>query len=292
MSAYNRINGEACSASPTLLQKLLRDTWGFDGFVVSDCGAVDDIYSGHLLVKTPAEAAALAVKNGCDLECGCTYDIPCDYGWFNEAVEQGLITEADLDRSVKRLFMARFRLGMFDPDEQVAYAQIPYNIVDAPAHRELALEAARQSLVLLKNQNQRLPMNKEQIKSIAVIGPHAADTLVLLGNYMGTPAEPVSVLAGIQAMVSPDTKVTYARGCNLIEYNRDGYAEAVEAAQQADVAVVVLGLSQLLEGEEKAEEGLTPGTRSQGDRGNIDLPIIQEHCWKPFMPQARPSSSC
>jgi beta-glucosidase len=280
MSAYNRVNGEACSASPTLLQKRLRDTWGFDGFVVSDCGAVDDIYSGHLLVKTPAEAAALAVKNGCDLECGCTYNIPCDYSWLNEAVEQGLITEADLDRSVKRLLMARFRLGMFDPDEQVAYAQIPYDIVDAPAHRALALEAARQSLVLLKNQNQYLPLDKDQIKSMAVIGPHAADTLVLLGNYMGTPAEPVSVLAGIQAMVSPDTQVTYARGCSLIGHNREGFAEAVEAAQQADVAVVVLGLSQLLEGEEKAEEGLTPGTRSKGDRGNIDLPVIQEELLK------------
>ncbi len=276
MSAYNRVNGEACSASPTLLQTILRDAWGFDGFVVSDCGAVDDIYSGHMLVKTPAEAAALAVKNGCDLECGCTYDIPCDYSWLTEAVEQGLITEADLDRSVKRLFLARFRLGMFDPDEQVAYAQIPFSVVDSPAHRALALEAARQSLVLLKNHNQQLPLDRTTLKSLAVIGPHADETLVLLGNYMGTPAAPVSVLAGIQAMVSPETTVHYARGCSLIGHNRDGFAEAVAAAQQSDVAVVVLGLSQLLEGEEKAEEGLPPGTRSQGDRRNIDLPIIQE----------------
>jgi beta-glucosidase len=276
MGAYNRVNGEAACASPTLLQKILRDKWGFDGFVVSDCGAVDDVYSGHMLVKTPAEAAALTVKNGCDLECGCTYNIPCDYGYLTEAVELGLLTEADLDRAVKRLFMARFRLGMFDPDEQVTYAQIPYNIVDSSEHRDLALEVARQSLVLLKNQDQQLPLDKSKIKSIAVIGPHADNTLVLLGNYMGTPAEPVSVLTGIQVAVSADTQVTYARGCNFIGYNSDGFAEAVEAAQQADVAVVVLGLSQLLEGEEKAEEGLTPGTRSKGDRGNIDLPIIQE----------------
>jgi beta-glucosidase len=177
---------------------------------------------------------------------------------------------------VKRLFMARFRLGMFDPDEQVAYAQIPFSVVDSPEHRDLALEAARQSLVLLKNQDQQLPLDKTKLKSIAVIGPHAAETLVLSGNYMGTPAEPVSVLAGIRALVSPETKVNYARGCDLIGYDQSGFAEAVQAAQQSDVAVVVLGLSQLLEGEQQAEEGLPPGTRSMGDRGNIDLPIIQE----------------
>jgi beta-glucosidase len=276
MGAYNRVNGEACCASPTLLQKILRDTWGFDGFVVSDCGAVDDICSNHMLVKTPAEAAALAVKNGCDLECGCTYGIPCDYGQLGEAVEQGLLTEADLDRSVKRLFMARFRLGMFDPDEQVPYAQIPFSVVDSPEHRELALEVARQSLVLLKNQDQRLPLDKTNLKSIAVIGPNADETLVLSGNYMGTPAEPVSVLAGIRALAAPETTVHYARGCNLIGYNQDGFAEAVQVAQQSEIAVVVLGLSQLLEGEQEMDEGLPPGVRSQGDRASIELPIIQQ----------------
>ncbi len=276
MGAYNRVNGEACCASPTLLQKILRDTWGFDGFVVSDCGAVDDIYRNHMLVKTPAEAAALAVKNGCDLECGCTYDIPCDYGQLGEAVKQGLLTEADLDRAVKRLFMARFRLGMFDADEHVAYAQIPFRVVDSPEHRELALEAARQSLVLLKNQDQQLPLDRTKLKSIAVIGPNADETLVLSGNYMGTPAEPVSVLAGMRALVSPEIQVNHARGCELIGYDQDGFAEAIQAAQKSDVAVVVLGLSQLLEGEHDMEEGLTNGMRSQGDRKNIDLPIVQE----------------
>jgi beta-glucosidase len=276
MSAYNRVNGEACSASPTLLQKILRDEWGFDGFVVSDCGAVDDIYSGHMLVKTPAEAAALAVKNGCDLECGCTYNIPCDYGYLNDAVELGLLTEADLDRSVKRLLMARFRLGMFDPDEQVPYAQIPFSAVDSPAHRELALEVARQSLVLLKNQDHRLPLDRAKLRSIAVIGPNAAETLVLAGNYMGTAAEPVSVLDGIRALAAPETQVNYARGCELVGCEQYGFAEAIQVAQQSEIAVVVLGLSQLLEGEQDAEEGLAPGVHSQGDRTSIDLPSIQE----------------
>ncbi len=276
MGAYNRLNGEACCASPALLQTILRDTWGFDGFVVSDCGAVDDIYSHHRLVKTPVEAAALAVVNGCDLECGCTYDIPGDYWELSMAVEQGLLTEADLDRSIRRLFMARFRLGMFDPDEQVPYAQIPFAVVDSTAHRELALEAARQSLILLKNQDQRLPLDRATLKSMAVIGPNAAETLVLSGNYMGTPAEPVSVLDGIRALVCPETHVNYARGCDLIGDDQAGFAGAIQAARQSDIAVVVLGLSQLLEGEQGAAEGLAPGVRSQGDRQYIELPTIQE----------------
>jgi beta-glucosidase len=276
MGAYNRVNGEACCASPTLLQKLLREEWGFDGYVVSDCGAIDDIYRNHLLVKSPAEAAALAVKNGCDLECGCTYNIACDYGELNEAVNQGLLTEEDLDRAVRRLFSARFRLGMFDPAEKVRYSQIPYNVVDSAEHRELALEAARQSLVLLKNQADLLPLDKNKIKSIAVLGPNANETLVLTGNYMGTPSQPVSVLAGIQTLVPPGTAVNYARGCEIAGGSRDGFAEAVQAARKSQVAVVVGGLSQQMEGEEGQQEGNPPGVTSLGDRITLNLPPIQE----------------
>ena len=276
MGAYNRVNGEACCASPTLLQKILRDEWGFDGYVVSDCGAIDDIYSNHLLVKSAAEAAALAVKNSCDLECGCTYQIACDYGQLGEAVGQGLLTEEDLDRSVKRLFTARFRLGMFDPAGQLPYAQIPYNVVDSPGHRQLALEVARQSLVLLKNQDNLLPLDKDKLKSIAVIGPNADEILVLTGNYMGTPAEPVSVLAGMRALVSPGTEVNYARGCEIVGGSRDGFEEAIQAANKSQLAVLVAGLSQKLEGEEGQREGNPPGVTSLGDRITLDLPPIQE----------------
>jgi beta-glucosidase len=276
MGAYNRVNGEACCASPTLLQKILREEWGFEGYVVSDCGAIDDIFSNHLLVKSAAEAATLAVKNGCDLECGCTYGIPCDYGHLKEAVTQGLLTEEDLNRSVKRLFMARFRLGVFDPADQVPYAQIPLSIVDSPKHREMALEVARQSLILLKNQNKLLPLDKGKIKSVAVIGPNADETLVLTGNYMGTPAEPVSVLAGIRALSSPETKVNYARGCEILEGSQEEFDKAIQAAQKSQVAVVVLGLSQQLEGEEGQQEGNPPGVRSMGDRITLDLPPVQE----------------
>jgi beta-glucosidase len=275
MGAYNRVNGEACCASPTLLQEILRDEWGFEGYVVADCGAIDDIYSNHRLVKTAAEAAALAVKNGCDLECGCTYGIPCDYGQLTKAVEQGLLTEEEVNRSVKRLFAARFRLGMFDPPEQVAYTQIPYSVVDCPEHRELALEVARQSLVLLKNQDELLPLDKGNIQTMAVIGPNADDTLVLTGNYMGTPAEPVSVLAGIRAL-APQAQVIYAQGSKLTGKAPGGFEPAIQAAKASQVAVVVAGLAQQLEGEEGQTEGNPPGVRSMGDRVSLDLPVIQE----------------
>ncbi|NWG75161.1 MAG: glycoside hydrolase family 3 C-terminal domain-containing protein [Rubrivivax sp.] len=276
MGAYNRVNDEACCASPTLLQEILREAWGFEGYVVSDCGAIHDIYANHRLVKTAPEAAALAVRNGCDLECGCTYGIPCHYGQLAEAIRQGLVTEAEIDRSVKRLFMARFKLGLFDPSEAVPYSQIPYSVVDSPEHRALALEAAQQPLVLLKNQDNLLPLDGEIIKTIAVIGPNAAETLVLMGNYMGTPAEPISVLAGIQIVVSPETQVIYARGCEIDGSSEAGFAEAIEAAQKAQVAVMVMGLSQQLEGEEGQQEGNPPGVVSLGDRVILNLPPIQE----------------
>jgi len=276
MGAYNRVNGEPACASPTLLQKLLRDTWGFAGYVVSDCGAVDDIYRHHHVAQSSAEAAALAVKNGCDLECGCTYSLPCVYGQLHDAVLMGLLAEEDLNRSVKRLFMARFRLGMFDLDDQVPYAQIPFSVVDSPAHRELALEVARQSLVLLKNEGGLLPLDNSQIKSIAVIGPNADETLVLAGNYMGTPAEPVSVLAGLRGVAAPGTHLDYARGCAIVDGDQSGFDAAVQAAKRSQVAVLVMGLSQQMEGEEGQAEGNPPGITSRGDRTSLDLPGVQQ----------------
>lgn len=208
MGAYNRTNGEPCCASPTLLEKILRQEWGFDGYVVSDCGAILDIYAHHKVVDTPEQAAALAVKAGCELNCGEVYPSLLD------AVQQGLISEDIIDRAVKRLFTARFRLGMFDPPEQVPYTQIPYEIVDSPEHRELALRAARESIVLLKNEDGLLPLPKD-LESIAVIGPNADDLQALLGNYSGTPAKAVTPLEGIRRKISPSAKLYYARGCEL-----------------------------------------------------------------------------
>jgi beta-glucosidase len=208
MGAYNRTNGEPCCASDTLLEKILRQEWGFDGYVVSDCEAILDIYAHHKVVDTAAEAASLAVKNGCDLNCGATYPA------LLEAVELGLITDKEITRAVERLFRARYRLGMFDPEEEIPYTRIPYEVVDAPEHQELALEAARQSIVLLKNENRLLPLAKD-IGSIAVIGPNANDLPPLLGNYNGTPRQPVTPLEGIRARLSPGTKLYYAPGCEI-----------------------------------------------------------------------------
>ncbi len=288
MGAYNRVNGEASCASPTLLQKILREEWGFEGYVVSDCGAIDDIFSNHRLVKSKEEAAALAVKNGCDLECGCTYNIPCDYSGLGRAVGWGLLTEADIDRSVKRLFTARFRLGMFDPPEQVSYAQIPYSVVDSPEHRALALEAARQSLVLLKNEGGLLPLNKDTLTSIAVVGPNANETLVLTGNYMGTPAAPVTVRAGIEELVSPQANVLFAQGSEITGGGESGYAAAIEAAKKAQVVVFVGGLSQQVEGEQGQMEGNPPGIRSLGDRDSLDLPAVQQKLLERLVATGKP----
>ena len=281
MGAYNRTNGEPCCASPTLLEKILRQEWGFDGYVVSDCGAIDDIYKHHQVAATAAEAAAMAVKAGCDLNCGATYLA------LREAVAQGLISEATIDKSVKRLFTARFRLGMFDPPEMVPYAQTAYEVNDCQAHRELALQAARESIVLLKNENGILPLRKER-KSIAVIGPNADVVTVLLGNYNGTPSKAVTPLEGIRAKVSPQTQVFYARGCDIAGASREGFAEAVELARKSEVVIAVVGLDQRVEGEEGQREGVEGGGRSSGDRASLDLPGMQEDLLKALHATGKP----
>lgn len=210
MCAYNRYNGEACCGSPRLLGNVLRDEWGFNGYVVSDCEAITDIYMYHKLVDTPEEAAALAVKAGTDLECGKVYLN------LKAAVDKKLITEAQIDVAVKRLFRARFKLGMFDPVEKVKYAKIPYEVVDSKEHHALALDAARKSVVLLKNEKNLLPLKKD-LKTVAVIGPNADQWLMLLGNYNGVPSDPVTPLRGIQEKVSANTKVLFAQGSELAE---------------------------------------------------------------------------
>jgi beta-glucosidase len=211
MCAYNRFDGEACCASPRLLADILRKEWSFAGYVVSDCDAIWDIYSTHKMVATSAEAAALAVKAGCDLNCGDTYK------HLVNAVRKGLLAERDVDRALSRLLLARFRLGMFDPPAQVRWAQIPYSVVDSPEHRQLALEAARKSIVLLKNDRQTLPLSRERVRSIAVIGPNADDEEVLLGNYNGTPSHPVTPLEGIRRKVGDGARVLHAVGSDWAE---------------------------------------------------------------------------
>jgi beta-glucosidase len=208
MCAYNSVNGEPVCASKRMMTEILRDKWGFSGYVVSDCDAIADIYKKHNFVKTEAEGVAVAVKAGTDLTCGY------EYRALIPAVKQGLISEAEIDTAVKRLFAARFRLGMFDPPEMVPFSRIPFEVNDSPAHRALALQAARESIVLLKNENNILPLRKET-KRIAVIGPNADSLEVLLGNYHGIPSKWVTALEGISRKVSPQTEVLHALGTTL-----------------------------------------------------------------------------
>ncbi len=264
MGAYNRVNGEVCCASPTLLGKILRRKWKFAGHVVSDCAAIDDFHLHHKVTSSPGESAALAVRNGCDLNCGCTY------ASLKDAVEKGLITEKEIDASVRRLLRTRFKLGMFDPEERVPYTRIPAGIVNCSRHRKLALAAARESIVLLKNEGNLLPLRKD-LKSILVTGPSAMNQEVLPGNYNGFSGNMTTVLEGIVSRVSLGTQVNCVEGCgykdgprnlDVVKYN----------ATQADVIIAVMGLSPRLEGEEGEEEA-----EAGGDRINIGLPAVQEN---------------
>jgi beta-glucosidase len=206
MGAYNEVNHVPCNANSFLLTDLLRRTWGFEGYVVSDCGAVNDMVNGHHYVKTGAEAAARSILAGCDLDCGWEYRRD-----LREAVDKGLLTEKDLDRALERVLSARFRLGDFDPPEMVPYSSITKDRLDCKEHRDLALEAARKSIVLLKN-NGILPLNKEKTKSIAIIGPNAAE--VELGIYSGWPRVQVSPLEGIMTKCAAlGIKAEYEMGC-------------------------------------------------------------------------------
>jgi len=209
MAAYNRYMGKPCCASHQLLEEILRKDWGFKGYVVSDCNAIRDIHDYHNYVDSKEEAAAVAVKAGCDLNCGSRYE------YLKNAVAIGDITEAEIDISLKRILKARFKLGMFDPAEMVPYASTPMSVVSSEKHRKLALETAQKSIVLLKNENNTLPLKKD-VKSIAVVGPNANDLEVLLGNYNGFPAHYFTPLDGIKNKVSKNTKVYYEAGTELI----------------------------------------------------------------------------
>jgi beta-glucosidase len=282
MTSYNRINGEAASASPRLLQQILRKEWGFSGYVVSDCWAIRDLHEQHQLTRGPIESAAAAVKAGCDLNCGCTYEhLPA-------ALEQGLIDEAELDVSLGRLFTARLRLGMFDPPERVAYTALSLDVNDSPEHRQLARRAAQQSLVLLKNDGV-LPLRAE-LGSIAVIGPNANAAEVALGSYSGTASHIVTVLEGIRQRLAPGAKLLYAQGCktqgtDVASCAPDGnLTEAVLLAKRAEVTVLVLGLNAQIEG----ELGDASNSEAAGDKLNLELPGLQQQLLEAVVAVGKP----
>ncbi|HKW16593.1 MAG TPA: glycoside hydrolase family 3 C-terminal domain-containing protein [Terriglobales bacterium] len=215
MCAYNSVDGKPACAQPLLLEQHLRDDWHFSGYVVSDCGAASDIQEGHHYTATMEQGVAAAVKSGMDIICGIPMDnVRVEKDALLKAVQGGLLSEEDVNRSVRRLFTARMKLGMFDPQEDVPYSKITISENDTEPHRELALAAARETLVLLKNSDHLLPLGTKY-KSIAVIGPNADSVDPLLGNYNGTPSHPVTVLDGIRKRFG-DANVIYAQGSSLI----------------------------------------------------------------------------
>jgi beta-glucosidase len=284
MGAYNRTNGEPCCGSKTLLKDILRDQWGFKGHVTSDCWAIKDFHENHMVTRTAPESAALAVNNGCDLNCGNMY--------INLLIahKEGLVTEAQIDQSVVRLMTARMKLGMFDDDKDVPYASIPFELNDCDRHREFSLELAKKSLVLLKNAHNTLPLDRERIKTIAVIGPNADSRNALTGNYFGTASRYTTVLEGIQNAVKPGTRVYYSAGCHLFKEKpglaapKNFFGEAVAMAQRSDAVVLCLGLDATLEG----EQGDVSNEYAGGDKSDLNLPGHQQELLETICKTGKP----
>ena len=270
MGAYNRTNDEPCCANKPLMVDILRDKWGFQGHFVSDCWAVRDFHENHKVTGTPEESVKLALDLGCDLNCGCTYQK------LMNAYRAGLIDEETITTSCERLFTTRFLLGMFDKTE---YDEIPYTVVECKEHLEAAHKAAKESIVLLKNDG-ILPLDKSKIKTIGVVGPNADSRSSLIGNYHGVSSRYITVLEGIQDKVGDDVRVLYSEGSHLWKANAsalsdpngaDRISEAQAVADYSDVVVVVVGLDETLEG----EEGDTGNQFASGDKLNLNLPMPQ-----------------
>ncbi|MBS3821407.1 MAG: glycoside hydrolase family 3 protein [Planctomycetes bacterium] len=266
MGAYNRFRGEPCCGSTLLLQTILREQWGFDGHVVSDCGAISDVWLHHKLVDTPEEAVAMAIKNGCDLNCGQAYK------HVRGAVNQKLLTEEEIDVALGRLLRTKMRLGMFDPPESVSHSSIPEDVLDCEEHRSLAREMARKSIVLLKNKDNLLPLPKD-LTALLLVGPNIDDKHVLLGNYYGFNPRMSTIRDGIVGAISPGTTLEGKEFCPLFGEARKGSFDWMhEQAKAKDVVVAVMGLTPRLEG----EEGDAEDSESGGDRRTIELPPVQQ----------------
>ncbi|MFO7723717.1 MAG: glycoside hydrolase family 3 C-terminal domain-containing protein, partial [Bacteroidales bacterium] len=212
MCAYQRLDDEPCCGNTRLLQRILRDEWGFKYIVVSDCGAITDFFNSHKVSSTPVHAASKGVLAGTDVEC-VWENYP--YETLPDGVEKGLLKEEDIDKSLMRVLIGRFDLGDFDDDALVPWAQIPASILNNEKHRQLALDMARQTMTLLQNSNNILPLSKSG-KKIAVIGPNAENEVMLWGNYNGTPVRTISILEGIKTKLS-ENKIFYDKGCDLVE---------------------------------------------------------------------------
>lgn len=272
MGAYNRTNGEPCCGSKTLLQDILREEWGFEGHVVSDCWALVDFHEYHKVTKTPLESAALAMNNGCDVNCGCTFP------HLRDAVRGGYVDEKRLDEAVTNLMECRMKLGILGEERQAEQDALGYDQVDTPQNRDLNLEIARKSLVLLKNENGFLPLDKKKIKSIGVIGPNADSRKALVGNYEGTASRYITVLEGIEDYAGDEVRVYYSEGCDLWRDRSTGLAQAEDrisevkaVCEASDVIVAVMGLDSTIEG----EQGDTGNEFASGDKKDLYFPGMQ-----------------
>jgi len=282
MGAYNRTNGEPCCGSKALMEDILRGQWEFQGHYVSDCWAVRDFHTNHMVTATAEESAALALKTGCDVNCGNTYL------HMMSAYEQGLVTEADITLAAERLFTTRFLLGLFDETE---YDKIGFDKIECKEHLELADKATAEGVVLLKN-NGILPLKKDEIKSIGVVGPNANSRVALIGNYHGTSSRYITVLEGIQDAVNEDTRVYFSEGCHLFRdkvehlgWRQDRISEAVAVAKNSDVVVLCVGLDETLEG----EEGDTGNSYASGDKVDLLLPEVQRELIEAVMKVGKPT---
>ena len=282
MGAYNRTNGEVCCGSEAL-QKILRKNWGFQGHFVSDCWAIQDFHKNHKITKTPEESVVLALENGTDVNCGCTYQR------IMNAYEAGMIDEKYITESAVRLFTTRFLLGMFD---KTKYDSIPATEVESPEHLTLEDRVAKESFVLLKN-NGILPLDKKKLKAVAVVGPNANSRAALKGNYHGDASRYVTVLEGIQDYLGSDVRVYYSEGCDLKKDNcedlssqtsLDRLAEAQECAALSDVVIIVLGLDETMEG----EEGDAGNAYFSGDKKDLELPFQQLELLRGMLQTGKP----
>ncbi len=264
MGAYNRVNGEPACASETLIVDILRGEWNFQGHFVSDCGALDDIHRHHGVTPDAAHTAALALKTGCDLSCGSTYER------LRAALDQGLISEADIDRSLTRTLATRFKLGLFDPPSAVPFAATPLSVAGCDAHRVLAYEAAVKSVVLLKNRSGILPIRPD-VRSLYLVGPTASNIEALLGNYFGLNERLTTILEGIVARLPEGVRFEYRVGSQLTQPTEAPADWTLIEAPQTEVVIACMGLAPLLEG----EEGDAIGTTLNGDRADIGLPAVQ-----------------
>ncbi len=285
MGAYNRVNGEPCCGSKVLLKDILRDEWHFDGHVVSDCWAIKDFHQHHKVTTEPVESVALAVNNGCDLNCGNMFVN------LMQAVEKGLVKEETIDTAVTRLFTSRIKLGILGDKRAGAFDAIGYEQMDTKEMKALNLKAAKECLVLLKNEGGLLPLDKNKIKSIGIIGPNADNRKALVGNYEGTASRYITLSEGIQDYVGDDVRVYYSEGCHLYKnrigglgFENDRLAEVKGVCKQSDVVIACLGLDPGLEGEE-GDEG---NQYASGDKPNLNLPGIQEDILKVIYESGKP----